>query len=266
MSAVRRSERVIFAGGAGHQLSGILDMPSSVPKAWALFTHCFTCTKDIKLIVRISRGLAELGFAVLRYDLTGLGHSHGEFEYSNFSTNQADLLAAVSFLREHHTAPAFLIGHSFGGAVSLSLTQQIPSVRGVTAIAAPSDTHHLAAVLERLDPGITQHGIGEVTIGGTRHRIRKQMLENFRDVQLPKTIEQLIKPVLLLHSPDDETLGYEHAVRLYQLLTERPASGPPAAPTTLVCLSDADHLLTRSPADLVFVTQVVAAWMNRQLA
>jgi uncharacterized protein len=265
MSVLRRSERVTFVGGSGHQLSGIIDMPAEAETAWVLFTHCFTCTKDIKLIVRISRGLAEHGFAVLRYDLTGLGHSHGEFEHSNFSTNQADLLAAVDFLAGQHAAPQFLIGHSFGGAVSLSLAQQIPSILGVTSIAAPSDTHHLASLLERLDPRITQSGIGEVTIGGVKHRIRRQMLENFRQVQLTKAVEQLSKPVLLLHSPDDETLSYEHAVRLYQLLSERPASGPPRAPATLVCLSDADHLFTRNAADLVFVTQVIAAWLKRQL-
>jgi uncharacterized protein len=265
MSLLRRSERVTFPGGSGHQLAGILDLPNDPPRAWILFTHCFTCTKDIKLIVRISRGLAEHGFAVLRYDLTGLGHSHGEFEHSNFSTNQADLLSAVEFLKQHYSAPEFLIGHSFGGAVSLSLAQQVPSVRGAVSIAAPSDTHHLASLLEKLAPQIVSEGHGEVTIGGMKHRIRRQMVEDFRTVQLPKIVERLTKAVLILHSPDDETLSYEHAVRLYQLLTERPADRP-SAPATLVCLSETDHLFTRNNADLVFVTQVIAAWISRQLA
>lgn len=266
MSSLRKSERVSFAGHDGQQLSGIVDLPADSPKAWVLFTHCFTCTKDIKLIVRISRGLAELGFAVLRYDLTGLGGSQGEFESSNFSTNQADLLCAVDYLTQHHSAPKFLIGHSFGGAVSLSLAQQIATVQGVVSIAAPSDTHHLASLLERMNPKIMSEGIGEVTIGTTTHRIRKQMLENFRATNLPKLVEQVTKPALLLHSPDDETLNYTHALRLYQLLTERPDNGVAPAPTTLVCLAGMDHLFTRNAADLAFTTQVIGAWLNRQMA
>lgn len=265
MNELRRSQRVHFEGGNGFQLSGIIDEPVSAPLAWVLFTHCFTCTKDIKLIVRISRGLAERGFAVLRYDLTGLGHSHGDFSKTNFTTNQADLLSAVEYLSQSHRPPEFLIGHSFGGAVSLSVAQQIPCVRGVASLAAPSDTHHLASLLQRMNSEIVDVGHGEVTIGGVSHRIERQMLENFRQTQLPEIVGQLIKPVLLVHSPEDETLEYAHVLRLYQLLTQRSPDGPPPAPTTLVCLAEADHLFTKNLSDLTFIADLVSAWFRRNL-
>ncbi|MEZ6135974.1 MAG: alpha/beta fold hydrolase [Pirellulaceae bacterium] len=262
---VRRSERVYFPGHES-TLSGIVDLPDDIPRATAVFTHCFTCTKDLKTIVRISRGLAEQGFAVLRYDLTGLGSSEGDFSHSNFSTNRADLQAAVTFLSEYLAAPSFLLGHSFGGACSLSLAQDLPTIRGVVSLAAPSDTQHLADLLHRMDPQVASSGMGTVTIGGRQYTIRDSMLADFRAYDLPAQLRQLSKPTLLFHSPNDETLGFEHVLRLFALLTQRTGSDPTPSPSSLVCLPGADHLLIKQPADLPYVTSVIAAWFERILA
>jgi uncharacterized protein len=266
MSHLRRSQRVTFEGGSGFSLSGILDQPQEMPKAFVVFTHCFTCTKDLKLIVRISRALAGFGFGVLRYDLTGLGNSSGDFSKTNFTTNREDLRAAVSFVSEHYAPPAFLIGHSFGGAVSLSLSEELPSIQSVVSIAAPSNTFHLAALLERKNPRIMQDGRGEVQIGATRHIIDRQMIDNFRNIQLNVLLGNLRKPVFLMHSPSDETLGFEHALQLYQMLSIRGDGEPSSCPTSLVCLDGADHLLANNPSDLEFISRMIAAWFDRQLS
>lgn len=263
---VRRSERVEFPGGNGFELGGIIDLPDDAPLATVVFTHCFTCNKDLKAIVRISRGLAHHGFAVLRYDLTGLGNSHGDFSRTNFSTNRNDLRAACAFLTEHLAAPSFLIGHSFGGACSLSLTQELTSIRGVASLAAPSDTKHLADLLVRMNPSIDSEGEGTVSIGGREYLIRQQMIEDFRRFDLPQLLRQITKPCLLLHSPVDETLGYEHVLRLFSLLTQRSAQDPEPAPTSLLCLEAADHLLSKNPADLEYVAATLAAWFQRNLS
>jgi len=260
---VRRSERVAFAGGSGFQLSGIVDLPDEQPLGTAVFTHCFTCNKDLKAIVRISRGLAEAGYQVLRYDLTGLGGSQGDFSQTHFSSNRDDLLAACDFMSQHYAAVDLLIGHSFGGACSLSLVEQIGSVRGVVAVAAPSDTGHLADLLVRRDPKIASQGTGSVSIGGRDYIIHDSMLADFRNFNLPATLRQVTKPAMLLHSPVDETLGFEHALRLFALLTQRSGNDPEPSPTSLICLPGADHLLVRNPADIEFVTAAIAAWFKR---
>lgn len=257
-----RSQRVSFPGGNGFELGGILDVPDQTPRSHGLFTHCFTCNKDLKAIVRISRGLAAEGFLTLRYDLTGLGSSQGDFSQTNFTTNQRDLQAAGRYLESEWAAPRFLIGHSFGGACSLAMAGQMDSVQAVVSLASPSDTGHLAELLSRRDPAIGTSGVGAVSIGGREFVIRKQMLDDFRSHDLPETLRQLSKPVLLLHSPDDETLGFEHVMRLYGLLSQRTGDIPPAA-ASLVCLPGADHLLVNNPADIPFVTQLIAAWLAR---
>lgn len=263
---MRRSQRVAFEGGNGSQLSGILDLPAEHSKATVLFTHCFTCNKDLKAIVRISRGLAAAGFTVLRYDLTGLGGSHGDFSHTNFSTNLADLQAAVGFLDSSVSPPKFLIGHSFGAACSLAQTEAIDSVVGVVSIAGPSDTRHLADFLERMNADISLKGIGSVNIGGRDYAIRQQMLDDFRGHDLPATIRRISKPALLFHSPDDRTLGFEHVLRLYSFLTQRSPQDREPSPASLICLPGADHLLASHPADIEFVTAACAAWFDRILA
>jgi uncharacterized protein len=263
----RSSERVSFIGGLGFQLAGIVDIPDGHPKAAVLFTHCFTCSKDLKAIVRISRSLAEHGYLVLRYDLTGLGGSQGDFSQTNFTTNRADLLAAAHFLSESFAPPSFLIGHSFGGACSLSMAEEISSVRGIASLASPSDTVHLAELLQRMDPRIVSAGVGEVTIGGRTYAIGRQMLADFRAFDLPVLLRKLAKPTLLFHSPEDETVRFDHVLRLYSLLTQRATEdSTPAAPASLICLPKADHLLVNNPADISFVAHVITAWFSRILA
>lgn len=263
----RSSERVSFIGGSGFQLAGIIDVPDADPKATVLFTHCFTCSKDLKAIVRISRGLAEQGYLVLRYDLTGLGGSQGDFSQTNFTTNRADLQSASSFLIDNFAPPSFLIGHSFGGACSLSMAEEISSVRGIVSLASPSDTTHLADLLLRMDPKIAMEGVGQVTIGGRTYAIAKQMIADFRSFDLPTRLRKLEKPTLLFHSPEDETVHFDHVMRLYGLLTQRAMDDntPPAA-VSLICLSKTDHLLVNNPADVTLVIDMTTAWFSRILA
>ncbi len=64
-----------FVNGAGHRLSGSLDMPEGICREWALFAHCFTCGKNNLAAVRIARALAATGIGVLRFDFAGLGDS-----------------------------------------------------------------------------------------------------------------------------------------------------------------------------------------------
>lgn len=266
MFELRRSQRVQFYGSQGRLLSGIVDQPADPPSAFALFSHCFTCSKDLKAIVRISRRLAEQGIGVLRYDFAGIGDSEGDFSDTNFSTNLIDLQGAAEFLSLNFTPPKLLIGHSFGGAASLAAAESISSVQGVALLAAPSNTSHLADLLERMDPKIATEGIGQVTIGGRNWRIKKQMTENLRSHDLPSRIAHLTKPVLIFHSPEDETVGYEHAMQIFSWLTQRIAHQPNSPGASLISLPGADHLLIKNAADIPLVADTISVWLQRLMA
>ena len=113
-----------------------------------MFAHCFTCGKDIAAASRIATALTSAGFAVLRFDFTGLGMSDGEFANTNFSSNTAEVVAAADWLRREHRAPQLLIGHSLGGAAVLAVAGAIPEVRAVATIGAPASPEHVARLVE----------------------------------------------------------------------------------------------------------------------
>ena len=257
----RKSYRVRFDGGNGFPLAGIVDRPDDADSfPCVVFSHCFTCNKDLKAIVRISRALADAGIAVLRFDMTGLGGSDGDFSETNFSTNVADLKAAIAFAGEQLAPVTALVGHSFGGAASLLVASEIPAVRALVTLAAPSDTRHLAELLSQLNPEIERVGRGSVTIGGIEWLIRREMLADFRIHDLPAAIARIRIPTLVFHSPVDATVGFDHALRIAGLVnggSERPT------PVSLIAVHDSDHLLADRNDDLVFVAGTVAAFVRR---
>jgi hypothetical protein len=79
---------VNFTNSKNIRLSGMLHLPDTKEvQAYALYAHCFTCTKSIKAAITIPNKLAQQGFATLRFDSTCLGGSKGAFADRNFSTN-----------------------------------------------------------------------------------------------------------------------------------------------------------------------------------
>ncbi|WP_164100490.1 alpha/beta hydrolase family protein [Candidatus Laterigemmans baculatus] len=289
-TAPRRSQRVSFPGGNGFPLAGIVDAPEephptephpaephrhSQRPPVVLFSHCFTCNKDLKAIVRISRQLAARGVVVLRYDMTGLGDSGGTFRETNFETNLLDLQAAARFASEQLGPPALLVGHSLGGAASLAAAAEwsadLAPLRGVATLAAPSDTRHLADLLVRMDRRVESEGQGEVVIGGRSWETSRQMIENFRQFDLPGRIARLNVPLLLFHSPTDATVGYDHALRILSLRAAAPdahrsAENATPPPASLLTLPATDHLLVSHPSDVLFVADAIAVWLQRLLA
>ena len=250
-----RSERISFASAAGEQLATRLEWPHGPPGAFALFAHCFACSKDSFAAARISRGLAAHGVAVLRFDFTGLGASEGEFANTNFASNLEDLAAAADFLRKAHEAPRILIGHSLGGAAVLAAADRVPEAVAVATIAAPFDPSHLTRLLAPARAEIEAKGEAEVILGGRSFRVRRQFLEDIGAYELSGQIADLRKALIVFHAPRDEVVGIENASHIFTAARH---------PKSFVSLDDADHLLTRR-ADAVYVADVLAAWASRYL-
>lgn len=253
------SQRIFFNNERSIKLAGIVDSPSEPPVAYALFAHCFTCTKDLKAIVKISRLLAAKGIAVLRFDFTGLGASQGVFADSNFNTNLEDVRAAYKFLTAEYQSPSLLIGHSLGGAAMMAIANEFESVNALATLASPSCTAHLADTLLRLNPQIEQEGEGEVVIGNRTHLVRKQMLEVLRSTDLESKIKSISVPHLILHSPVDQTLNYEHAEKLLRMTSD--SSGP----KSLITLDGSDHLFVNQASDVNYVSDIIFTWALRYL-
>ena len=248
-------QNVRFTTDEGHQLSGILDSPDGQPGAFGLFALCFTCSKNLKAVVNISKSLNDAGIAVLRFDFTGLGESGGEFADSNFSSNVADLLAAVAYMEENYQAPSILIGHSLGGTAILQAAADIPSAVAVVTIGSPSRPSHITAMLENDRAEIESTGEATVQLGGRPFVVKKQFLDDLERHGLPESISRLRKALLVMHAPLDDIVTVENASELF-LHAKHPKS--------FVSLDKADHLLTREE-DSRYVGHVLAAWASRYL-
>jgi len=249
------TSRASFPGHSGANLAARLDMPNGKVRAFALFAHCFTCSKDLVAARRIAADLSRAGIAVLRFDFTGLGSSEGEFASTNFSSNVGDLLAAADWLRDNHAAPALLIGHSLGGAAMLAVAADIPEARAVVTIGAPADTDHVLANFGSDLATIERDGQADVTLAGRSFRIARQFVEDVRGVRLAERIRAMRKPLLILHSPLDEIVGIDNATAIFIAARH---------PKSFVSLDKADHLLTRAE-DAAFAAAVIAGWASRYL-
>ncbi len=248
------SKRISFKNAAGTRLVGIIDFPVDQPVAYGIFSHCFTCNKDLKAIVRISRGLARRGIAILRFDFTGLGDSGGSFSDSNFDSNIDDLRAAAEYLTREYSAPQLFIGHSLGGGAMMRSVGEFESVNALVTIASPSSTHHLADFLDATNPDIAESGEGTVEIGGRTWTLKKQLLDNLRSHDLESAIREIRVAHMIIHPPDDRTLPYWHAEKLFELT---------GGSKTVVTLEGSDHLLVRQAGDVEYVAALIQLWFAR---
>jgi len=249
------NKNVVFENNSGHSLSGILDTPDTPPVAFALFAHCFTCSKNLKAAANIARALNEAGIAVLRFDFTGLGQSEGEFADTNFSSNVADLLAAVDFLRREHMTPSILIGHSLGGTAVLQAARDISSAVAVATIGSPSEPAHVAGMFSGSRDELTEHGEATVNLGGRPFLMKQQFLDDLEQQDLRASVGALRKALLVMHAPLDNIVEIDNASALFAAAKH---------PKSFVSLDDADHLLSHE-ADSKYAGRVLAAWASRYL-
>lgn len=249
------SKRFDFPNARGERLAALLDLPVGEPRAYALFAHCFTCGKDVHAARRIAEGLTLLGIAVLRFDFTGLGSSEGEFQNSDFSSNVGDLVAAAKHLEQHTGAPALLIGHSLGGAAVLAAASELPHVRAIATIGAPSDPAHVTGLFREQINQIRDQGTVEVQLAGRPFRIAREFLDDVANQRLTMHISNLKRALIIFHSPTDELVGIENASEIFTAAKH---------PKSFVSLSNADHLLSKK-ADAHYVANVISAWADRYL-
>ena len=250
------SIRTEFRGSQGTTLAARLDTPDTAPRAWAVFAHCFTCSKDTKAASHIARALAASGFGVLRFDFTGLGGSGGDFSNTHFSTNVDDLVAAADWLRKRHGTPALLVGHSLGGAAVLAAAHRIPDARAVATLGAPFDPAHVTHQFggDELKV-ITEQGQATVTLAGRPFTIKRAFLDDLGGQAQGERIRQLRRPLLVMHPPQDRVVSIDNAAAIFKAALH---------PKSFVSLDGADHLLNREE-DARFAADVIAAWASRYL-
>ncbi len=241
----------------GIMLSSKLELPEQNEViAYAIFAHCFTCSKNLNAVVNIAEALNSMGIAVLRFDFTGLGQSGGEFSETDFSSNIQDLVDVAEYLSEEYEAPKLMIGHSLGGAAAIYAGKKIESIEAIATVGAPSAPHHVQHLFQHSIDEIKEKGKALVQLGGRGFTISKQFVEDITNTNMEEVMNTLRKPIIILHSPQDTTVEIKNAAEIY---------GYAHHPKSFISLNGADHLLTESKYSN-YVGKMIAQWVTIYLS
>jgi len=249
------AERISFDSSTGPRLAGLIDLPDSAIRGWGVFSHGFTLGKDSPAASRICKQLALDGIGMLRFDALGLGDSEGDWGDGSFTVKVNDVVKACEFMADRGTPADILVGHSWGGAAVLAAARSSPRVRAVVTVAAPVEPSHVEAHYDAVVDRAISDGSAQWMVGGRTLTLKRAFVEDVRAAHLHDKIRGLGLPLLILHSPTDNTVGIENASEIFGLARH---------PRNFVSLEGSDHLLTvRGQAHRA--GRIIGAWADAYL-
>lgn len=249
------AERVSFPSSTGPMLAGSIDLPEGPARGWGVFSHGFTLGKNSPAASRICKQLASDGIGMLRFDALGLGESEGDWGDGSFTHKVDDIIEACKFMTERGTPADILIGHSFGGAAVLAAARQAPGVRAVVTVGAPIDPVHVEHQYDACLEQVFAEGSGQWMVGGRTLTLKRAFVEDVRAAHLHDKIKALKMPLLILHSPTDNTVGIENASAIFRTARH---------PRSFVSLEGSEHLLT-GPGQAHRAGRIIGAWADAYL-
>ncbi len=164
----------------------------------------------------LAERICQHGFAVLIFNFRGTGISGGNIDLMGWTKDLKGVIDYISSLQEVDPNQVTLLGFSGGAAVSVYVAAQDPRVSSVAVCACPADFFLLT---ESEDAGsYVDHFRG---IGAIRDNdfpsTTEEWLNGFRKVKPIDYVNRISpRPLLLIHSSDDETVAISHAHRLYE--------------------------------------------------
>lgn len=245
---------ITFKNNQGDILSGVLDQADK-PIGQAIFSHCFTCSKDHVASYRICKALVDKNIQVLRFDFTGLGKSEGDFTKTDFSSNIDDIKAALTYLSKEKLTPQLLIGHSLGGIAAIAAACELSEIQAVATIAAPSRPAHVLDHFETHIPKILKDGYDDVSIFNRSFRFTKEYILDLKNYDDKHFIKNLNKPILIFHSPFDDIVSIDEAAKIFSQAKH---------PKSFISLDQTDHLISKK-YDAEYIAESIAHWAKRYI-
>ena len=161
----------------------------------------------------------------------------------------------VDLTAERGTPADLIVGHSWGGAAAIVTASQEPTVRAVVTVGAPSDPstveHQYDAVVDR---AVTD-GHARWLVGGKALTLKRTFVEDVRSADLLDVVPKLRRPLLVMHSPTDDTVDISNAADIFTAARH---------PRSFVSLEGSDHLLT-AHGQAARAARIIGAWAEPYL-
>ena len=154
------SESLRDIPGPQGRLEALLDMPTTTPRAAAVFAHphpLYGGTMHTKVVYQGAKALARIGVAVVRINFRGVGRSAGSFD--DGPGEKDDFRAALDFTaNEYPGLSLWAAGFSFGAWVAMTAGAEDARVNLLLGIAPVIDRYDFAAVKTSTKPKFLIHG------------------------------------------------------------------------------------------------------------
>ena len=241
----------------GIRLNAALDMPAGWQPGQkcplVVVIHGFTGHIEEAHIVAVSKGINAVGFATLRADMYGHGHSDGEFKKHTLFKWMTNALTVIDYARAlDFVTDIYLCGHSQGGLlVMLAAAMKHDVVKGLIPLSPawmiPEIARKGELLGEYFDPDHIPeklHGWHDLDLDGNYARVAQT-------IHVEEAIDRYRGPVLIVHGDEDESVPVEYGIRA----AERYINGK------LVLIEGDDHCYDRH------LDQVVAAvqdWLRQR--
>lgn len=247
----------MFIQDDGIRLNIKLDMPEGWQPGQkcplVVVIHGFTGHIEETHIVAVSKGINAVGYATLRADMYGHGHSDGEFKKHTLFKWMTNALTVIDYARGLDFATdIYLCGHSQGGLlVMLAAALKHDIIKGLIPLSPawmiPEIARKGELLGERFDPDHIPeklHGWHDLDLDGNYARVAQT-------IHVEEAIDRYRGPVLIVHGDEDEAVPVEYGIRA----AERYANAK------LVLIEGDDHCYDRH------LDQVVAAvqdWLRHR--
>jgi len=240
----------------GIRLNAALEMPADYRPGQrcplVVVIHGFTGHIEEPHILAVSHAMNAIGFATLRADMYGHGHSDGEFRKHTLYKWLNNSLTVIDYARAQDFATdIFLCGHSQGGLlVMLAAALKHDVVRGLIALSPACMIPEIARRGELLGETFDPDHIPEVLHGWNGLELDGNYARVAQTIRVEEAIDRYRGPALVVHGDEDEAVPVEYGIRA----AEAYAQGE------LALIPGDDHCYDRH------LDQVVAAvqdWLRR---
>jgi uncharacterized protein len=208
------------------------------PKPVIVFAHGFKGFKDWGHFNLLANYFAKAGFVFIKFNFSHNGtsieddadmHDLEAFGNNNFSLELDDLKALIDELHkpdspvqqsEMNLKQISLIGHSRGGGTVLLKAAEDPRVKAVATWAAVNNFNQRWDELEL--ESWKQAGVQWIANARTGqkmplfYQIVEDYMANVQRLEIPKVVQSMKQPLLILHGEEDETLPVQMAYDLKQ--------------------------------------------------